>query len=482
MLTLIHYTENVCTIVGAIGTGQVSYDVYEALNMLQHRGQDAAGMAAVVEDELKVYTDSGLAQDVFTPDVFEPYSKARATIGHLRYRTQGSMDAENSQPFIDTRDHAVALAHNGNIVNESELRSEFENAGETFETESDSEVLLKTFVKSIAATSDKHGLDINTVTQAVTHVGQKCNGAYSVVALVKDLGLVAWRDPNGIRPLVIGTKAGSIMVASESAGLDRAEFERVRDVQPGELVVVHENGELQTRTYTNQAKRSPCAFEFVYLARPDSIIDGISVYDARRRMGEALAAKIMHMPEKPDVLVPVPDSGRIAALGLAEACGISYQEALIKNRYIGRTFIMPDQKARKSSIKRKLNPINHLVENKKVLLVDDSIVRGNTSAQMIALLRQVGAESIWLASVAPPIKHPNYYGISIPTFKELVARNRTDEEIARELGADGVVYQNTDDLHRAIIADSGIESVEDSCFSGEYIAGQPPVVSAGKPG
>ena len=466
-----------CGIVGIVGKSAVGPALYDALTMLQHRGQDAAGIATLDGIKISLHKDNGLLRDVFQPEDMRGLA-GNAGIGHTRYPTAGMDDSSEAQPFYVNSPYGIALGHNGNLINTEELTQElFDSDRRHLNTRSDSEVLLNVLAHEIQNQApDK--LKPAHVFHAVERVYQRCRGAFSTIALICGFGIVGFRDPNGIRPMVIGRRESpqgpEYALASENVALDVLGFELVRDVKPGETVIITLDGELHTQIASHQAVHSPCIFEFVYFARPDSMMDDISVYKARLRMGQALARKILR--ERPehdiDVVIPVPDTSRTAALPLAYDLDVKYREGFIKNRYIGRTFIMPGQQVRKKSVKQKLNAIDLEFRNKNVLIVDDSIVRGTTSKKIIQMAREAGARKVYFASASPPVRHPNIYGIDMPAPSELIASGRTIDEIQQELGADWLIYQELDDLIEACReGNESITQFDTSCFSGEYVTG-----------
>ena len=467
-----------CGIIGIVGTSEVAPALYDGLTVLQHRGQDAAGIATAVGTSLRVHKGSGLVSDVFD-DRSMQLLLGRVGIGHCRYPTAGSEGSDEAQPFYVNSPFGIALAHNGNLINTEALRREvFEQDRRNINTQSDSEVLLNVFAHEL---DRERALEPETAFRAIEGVHRRAKGGYAAVAVVLGLGLVAFRDPNGIRPLVLGrrvTEAGTeYAVASESVALDILGFERLRDVAPGEGIVVTADGTLHHRQCVEPGELAPCIFEFVYFARPDSMIDNISVHKARMRMGVALGEKILR--ERPDhdidVVIPIPDTSRDSALELAHVLDVKYREGFIKNRYIGRTFIMPGQGQRSKSVKRKLNAMPLEFRNRVVLLVDDSIVRGTTSRQIVQMARDAGARKVYLASAAPPVRYPNIYGIDMPTPEELIAHERSEAEIERMIGCDWLVYQDLPDLEAAVASPKSPEMRFDtSCFSGEYITGVEP--------
>ena len=465
-----------CGIVGIVGRADVNQDLYDALTALQHRGQDAAGIFTC---DLTIHQRkaNGLVRDVFQPHHMQAL-RGRVGIGHIRYPTAGSESPAEAQPFYVNSPYGIALAHNGNLINAKELGEEmFRDELRHVNTESDSEILLNIFASELAR-GHRLTLDENTIFDAVAGVHRRCLGGYAAVALIFGYGVVAFRDPCAIRPLCFGvretTEGVEYMVASESVALDALGFELVRDLAPGEAIIVTMQGETQTRQCFEAPRYSPCIFEYVYLARPDSIIDHVSVYKARLRMGEALAEKIVsEWPEHDiDVVIPIPETSRTACLPLAYDLGVKYREGFIKNRYVERTFIMPGQTQRVRSVRRKLNAIGLEFEGKNVLLVDDSIVRGTTSRQIIQQARDAGARRVYFASAAPPVRYQNVYGIDMPVTGELVAFNRSEEDVARTIGADRLIYQSLDGLVEAVQrGNPRLEEFDTSCFTGEYVTG-----------
>jgi len=467
-----------CGVVGIVAKEKVNQSLYDALTVLQHRGQDAAGIMTSDDNHLFLRKKNGLVRDVFrTRHMAE--LKGNIGIGHVRYPTAGCASSAEAQPFFVNSPYGIALGHNGNLVNVEELKQDlFKEGLRHINTQSDSEVLLNIFAHELQQV-DKLVLSKNDIFAAVAGVARRCHGAYATVAMIMGYGIVAFRDEHGIRPLVYGkrkTKKGTeYMVASESVALDVLGFELVRDVQPGEAIFISTDGKFSSRQCVTAKMRSPCLFEYVYLARPDSIIDNISVYKARLRMGEVLADKILRLYPNHDidVVIPIPDTSRTAALPLAYKLGVKYREGFIKNRYIGRTFIMPGQKQRKKSVKQKLNAIGLEFKDKNVLLVDDSIVRGTTSKQIIQMARAAGAKKVYFASAAPPVRYPNVYGIDMPVASELIAHGRDEKEIGEYLDADWLIYQDLEDLKKAVHSKKkdNIDRFESSCFDADYISG-----------
>jgi amidophosphoribosyltransferase len=466
-----------CGIVGIVARDSVNQALYDGLTVLQHRGQDAAGIVTCHDGHLYLRKSQGLVRDVFdTRHMLELIGNMG--IGHVRYPTAGCSSSAEAQPFYVNSPYGVTLAHNGNLTNSETLKNElFRDDLRHVNTESDSEVLLNVFAHELQRLG-KLCVGAEDVFHAVRRVHERCRGAYAAVAMITGVGIVGFRDPHGIRPLVFGkrmTERGpEYVLASESVAIDVLGYKLVRDVRPGEAVFISVEGTLTTRECAPHGSHAPCIFEYVYLARPDSIIDGISVHKARMRMGEALARKVRRLwPEHDiDVVIPIPDTSRSAALQLAHELGIKYREGFIKNRYIPRTFIMPGQGMRRKSVRQKLNAINLEFHGRNVILVDDSIVRGTTCRQIIQMARDAGARKVYFASAAPPVRHPNVYGIDMPSGDELIAYNRTVDEVARLIGADWLVYQDLEDLIAA--AHKGNPEVAEfdaSCFSGEYVTG-----------
>ena len=466
-----------CGIVGLVGTSAVNQRLYDALTVLQHRGQDAAGIATSGDGGLCVRKASGLVRDVFQQQHMLEL-KGHIGIGHVRYPTAGCDSASEAQPFYVNSPYGICLAHNGNLTNAAELAEVLTREDRRhLNTTSDSEVLLNVFASELQRIGTPRVTPAD-VFAALEAVYRRCRGGFAVVAMVIGHGVVGFRDPNGIRPLVLGERdtaqGKEWMLASESVALDSLAFRFVRDIAPGEAVLIDEAGRLHSHRCVAAARHAPCIFEYVYFARPDSKIDNISVYRARMRMGDRLAEKILR--ERPnhdiDVVIPIPDTSRTSALQLAQRLGLKYREGFTKNRYIGRTFIMPGQQQRQKSVRSKLNAIDLEFRGKNVLLVDDSIVRGTTSAQIIELAREAGARKVYFASAAPPVRYPNVYGIDMPAARELVAAGRSVDDVMRLIGADWLVYQDLDDLIAACKhEDSQIEEFDTSCFSGQYVTG-----------
>ena len=468
-----------CGIVGITSdASNACLSINNALTVIQHRGQDAAGMAVVNDSGfLSMHKSSGLVRDVFKEDEMMRLS-GTSGIGHVRYPTAGAINTSEAQPFYVNSPHGIVLVHNGNLVNTKQLRKELLNDDfRHINTTSDSEVLINIFATSLEKnSSDK--LSDDSIVSAVHEVHKRVEGAYSVIMIILGYGLVAFRDPHGIRPLIYGSKNNSNhMIASESVALDCLGYNTTRDVNPGETIIFKFDGSITNYQYEKTKNFSPCIFEFVYLARPDSTIEGVNVYESRLSMGRYLAKKIRAELTKDeldsiDVVIPIPATSRTSALPISIELGKDLKEGFIKNRYIGRTFIMPGQKIRKKSVRQKLNTINLEFNDKVVLLVDDSIVRGNTSKQIIKMARDAGAKKVFFASASPPIRYPNVYGIDMPYVTELVAHNRSIDEIAQEIDADKLIYQDLNDLVSAVKENNNqLESFDCSCFNGEYITG-----------
>ena len=469
-----------CGILGLIARTSANQVLYDGLLVLQHRGQDAAGIATMDGSTFHLHKGNGLVRDVFRTRNMRAL-RGNAGIAHVRYPTAGSaIDHNEAQPFYVNSPFGIVLGHNGNLTNTEQLQQElFLEDRRHVNTHSDSEVLLNVLAHELQAHSTmRYRLDIKNIFDAVSGVHRRCRGAYAVVAMIAGYGLLAFRDAYGIRPLVLGSHQTSngteYLVASESVALDTLGFKYLRDIAPGEAVFIDFDGNLHSKQCAENPTLNPCIFEYVYLARPDSVIDGISVYETRLNMGESLADKLTReWPQHDiDVVIPIPDSSRPSALQLANHLGIPFREGFVKNRYIGRTFIMPGQAMRKKSVRQKLNAISVEFNGKNVLLVDDSIVRGTTSREIVQMAREAGARKVYFASAAPPVRFPNVYGIDMPSRRELIATGRTDEEICREIGADKLIYQDLDDLKAAVRkANPAIKYFDASCFDGDYITG-----------
>jgi amidophosphoribosyltransferase len=467
-----------CGIVGIFGRNPVNQSLYDALLVLQHRGQDAAGIVTSEDGKLYLRKDNGLARDVFhTRHMIDLLGNMG--IAHVRYPTAGCSSSAEAQPFYVNSPYGITLAHNGNLTNAEELKADlYQEDLRHINTTSDSEILLNIFAHELQRLG-KLRITAKHVFQAVAGVHRRCRGAYAAVAMISGYGILGFRDPHGIRPMVFGSRetdqGTEYMIASESVALDVLGFQRIRDVEPGEAVYIDIEGNLHTFQCAANPMHSPCIFEFVYFARPDSIIDDIFAHKARSRMGVALAEKIQREWKNHDidVVIPIPDTSRTAALMLANTLGIKYAEGFIKNRYIGRTFIMPGQTVRKKSVRQKLNAIGSEFKKKNVLLVDDSIVRGTTSQQIVQMARDAGARNVYFASAAPPVRYPNVYGIDMPAASELVAHGRSVEEVREIISADKLIFQDLEELIEAVQkkGKTKVSRFDTSVFNGEYITG-----------
>ncbi len=467
-----------CGIVGVVSHGPVNQIIYDALLLLQHRGQDAAGIATSHGSAFSMHKANGLVRDVFRTRNMRSLP-GNSGIGQCRYPTAGSSSEEEAQPFYVNAPFGITLAHNGNLTNADQLKIEmFRNDRRHINTDSDSEVLLNVLAHEIQQATSGLLLDPSVMFKAVAALHKRVRGSYAVVSQIAGYGLLAFRDPYGIRPLCIGfndtDRGPEYVIASESVALEGLGFHFLRDVMPGEAIFIDNDGKLYNQQCAENPTLNPCAFEFVYLARPDSVIDGASVYATRLRMGEHLAEKIrtQFRDGEIDVVMPIPDSSRPAAMELALKLNLHYREGFIKNRYIGRTFIMPGQGVRSKSVRQKLNAISSEFKGKSVLLVDDSIVRGTTSREIVQMARDSGAKRVIFASAAPPVKYPNVYGIDMPTRNELIAYGRTEEQVCREITADALVYQDIEAMKRSITdVNPLLKKFEASCFDGDYITG-----------
>ncbi|UYI46268.1 amidophosphoribosyltransferase [Vibrio natriegens] len=465
-----------CGIVGIVGTTPVNQSIYDALTVLQHRGQDAAGICTIESNRFRLRKANGLVKDVFEAKHMQRL-QGEVGIGHVRYPTAGSSSASEAQPFYVNSPFGITLAHNGNLTNAHEVRQKlFEKDRRHINTTSDSEVLLNVLAHEID--SVKGNVTTEDVFRAVTNVHRTIRGAYAVTAMIIGHGMIAFRDPNGIRPLCLGKREVNgrteYMVASESVALDAVGFDFVRDVAPGEAVYATFDGELYTKQCADNPKLNPCIFEFVYFARPDSFIDKISVYSARVEMGKKLGERISedYSDLDIDVVIPIPETSCDIALQIAQAIDKPYRQGFVKNRYVGRTFIMPGQQQRKKSVRRKLNAIRSEFKDKNVLLVDDSIVRGTTSEQIIEMARDSGAKRVYMVSAAPEVRFPNVYGIDMPSATELIAHGRDNETICKHIGADALIYQKLEDLVQAVgLGNQDITQFDTSVFNGEYVTG-----------
>lgn len=473
-----------CGIVGMVGSAPVNQDIYDALLLLQHRGQDATGIAtAEANGVMHNAKAQGMVREAFrTRDMRALLGNVG--LGHVRYATKGTAsNEEEMQPFYVNAPYGIILIHNGNLTNTRELTADMAKRDRRhLNSSSDTELLLNVLAGELQNTTSTVDLDPERVFEAVARTHERIEGAYAVIAVIAGYGLLAFRDPFGIRPLILGRRPSTVpgaegrdewVVASESLVLENGDYEVVREVEPGEAIFITNDGELHSKQCATAATLAPCAFEYVYLARPDSVMNGISVYESRLRMGDRLADTIAkHVPmDKIDVVMPIPDSSRPAAMEVARKLGIEYREGFYKNRYVGRTFIMPGQAVRKKSVRQKLNAMSTEFQGKNVLLIDDSIVRGTTSKEIIQMARDAGAASVTFASAAPPVRHPHVYGINMPSRHELIAHGRTIPEIAEELGCDHLVYQEVEDLKAAIIEGSVLTDLDMSCFDGRYVTG-----------
>jgi amidophosphoribosyltransferase len=466
-----------CGIVGIVAKSSVNQELYDALTVLQHRGQDAAGMVTWHNGRINQRKGNGLVKDVFRTRHMQ-LLQGNVGIGHVRYPTAGSSSPALAQPFYVNSPYGISLAHNGNLTNTEQLSQElFKSDLRHLNTDSDSEVLLNVFAHELQRLG-KLKPSPSDIFEAVAGVHRRCKGGYAVISMLANYGVVAFRDPCGIRPVVFGSReteqGKEYMIASESVALDVLGFKLERDIAPGEAVYIDFEGNFHSHQCAENPVTMPCIFEHVYFARPDSIMDGISVYKTRLRQGEYLAEKVQRLrPDHDiDVIIPIPDSSRIAAQLMAHNLDIKFREGLIKNRYIGRTFIMPGQSERKKSVRQKLNPIELEFKGKNVMLVDDSIVRGTTCKQIIQMARDAGAAKVYFASAAPPVRYANVYGIDMPAAEELIAHGRTEQEVAELIGADWLVYQDLEDL-QASSADGNADIKQFDCavFDGQYVTG-----------
>ena len=468
-----------CGVVGIVSKNEVASDLYEALTVIQHRGQDAAGIATSEEKRLNSRKQLGLVREVFREHHIQSLT-GKIGIAHVRYPTAGGASRELAQPMYVNSPYGMSIVHNGNLVNTDSLCEELaETDRRHLNTNSDSEVILNIFAHELQQIG---GIQPSKeeIFEAVTRMQSRLSGAYSIIIMINNVGLVAVRDPHGIRPLIIGKRdedlmGAEYMIASESAAIDALDFKIIDDIAAGETIFISKEGKMSRSKSQKAAKHSPCIFEYVYLARPDSVIDKVSVHKARQRMGTYLGEKILGLyPEHEiDVVIPIPESSTTSANEVAKKLGLPYREGFVKNRYIGRTFIMPKQEMRRKSVKRKLNPITMEFEGKNVLLVDDSIVRGTTSKQIVEMAREAGAKKVFFASAAPPIRFQNVYGIDMAATAELIAHQKDEGQIAEYIGADWLVYQNLEDLiSSAKEGNKEIENFETSIFDGEYLDDQ----------
>lgn len=461
-----------CGVIAVSGNNDVIQDLYDGLILLQHRGQDAAGIVTY-NSQFHLKKSNGMVRDVFHAKSLSRLT-GKMGIGHVRYPTAGCSSEFEAQPFFVNTPYGIALAHNGNLTNARELSKDLrEKEYRHLNTNSDSEVLLNVLSVAIKNQKPKKNLTPDQVFGAVKEVFKKCTGAYSSVALIGGQGIVGFRDPHGIRPLQLGKRKNGgkeeYIIASENTAFKALDFEFVKDIQPGEVVFIDTKNKLHTKQVVEPKRFSPCIFEWVYLAAPDSLLDGVSVYKSRVRMGEALAKQIEKAGLEIDSVIPVPDTGRPMAAGLADALKTRYREGFVKNRYIGRTFIMPGQQVRKRSLQFKLHPINLEFKGNNVLIVDDSIVRGNTSKKIVEIARQAGAKKVYFASASPPIISPDPYGIDLPTTSEMIAANHSIEEVRKFIGADALFYTTIEDIREAIqVGNPNIKRFSDGCFTKKY--------------
>ncbi|MCP2031487.1 amidophosphoribosyltransferase [Okibacterium sp. HSC-33S16] len=468
-----------CGIVGIVSPEPVNQQVYDALLLLQHRGQDSTGIATADGPTFHIHKAKGQVREAFrTRDMRSLLGKMG--LGHVRYATKGIADNEQeAQPFYVNAPYGIILVHNGNLTNTRELADDlFHIDRRHVNSTSDTEMLLNVLATELQSQITGLGLDPDQIFTAVSQVHERVEGSYAAIAMIAGHGLLAFRDPYGIRPLILGKRSAGLVgdewiVSSESLVLESAGYEVVREVAPGEAIFITTSGEMYSRQCAKNPRLVPCSFEYVYLARPDSVMNGISVYEARLRLGDRLASTIAeHTPMGDiDVVMPIPDSSRPAAMQVAQKLGIEYREGFYKNRYVGRTFIMPGQAQRKKSVRQKLNAMSMEFKGKNILIVDDSIVRGTTSKEIVDMARAAGANKVTFTSAAPPVRYPHVYGINMPSRSELVAHNRKIPEIARELGADRLIYQEVADMEKAIIQGSTVTELEMSCFTGDYVTG-----------
>jgi amidophosphoribosyltransferase len=464
-----------CGIVGVVSQAPVNQLIYDALLLLQHRGQDAAGIVTQQERKFFMHKAKGMVRDVFRTRNMRSLP-GNCGLGQVRYPTAGNaFSEEEAQPFYVNAPFGIVLVHNGNLTNAQALKAELFTADHRhINTESDSEVLLNVLAHELGETTRGLPLAPHDVFEAVRKVHRRVRGSYAVIALIAGHGVLAFRDPFGIRPLCLGRGEGTWMLASESVALEGTSHQFERNIDPGEAVFIDLQGNIHAQQCAEHPVLSPCIFEFVYLARPDSVLDNISVYQARLNLGEALAKRVISTvpPSEIDVVIPIPESSRPSAAQLAQLLGLPYREGFVKNRYVGRTFIMPGQSVRKKSVRQKLNVIASEFKGRNVLLVDDSIVRGTTSKEIVQMARDAGARKVYMASAAPPVRYPNVYGIDMPTPQELVAHNHTVEEIRQIIGCDALIYQDVDGMKRAIGSlNPAIKDFDASCFDGVYVTG-----------
>lgn len=465
-----------CGIVGVVSNAPVNQLIYDSLLLLQHRGQDAAGIVTQLERKFFMHKAKGMVKDVFRTRNMRALP-GNCGLGQVRYPTAGNaFSEEEAQPFYVNAPFGIVLVHNGNLTNAHALKAELFNTDHRhINTESDSEVLLNVLAHELDRATRGAALQVADVFTAVREVHKRIRGSYAVIALIAGHGVLAFRDPYGIRPLCMGRNAeGNVMLASESVVLEGTGHLFDRDVQPGEAVFIDLQGKISAQQCAQSPQLNPCIFEFVYLARPDSVMDGISVYQARLNLGETLAKRVVSTvpPDEIDVVIPIPESSRPSAMQLAQLLGLPYREGFVKNRYVGRTFIMPGQAVRKKSVRQKLNVIGSEFKGRNVLLVDDSIVRGTTSREIVQMAREAGANKVYMASAAPPVRYPNVYGIDMPTADELVAHGRTVEEVRQIIGSDALIYQDVDAMKQAVGAlRADLNGFDASCFDGVYVTG-----------
>ncbi|MEY2622052.1 MAG: Amidophosphoribosyltransferase [Pseudomonadota bacterium] len=469
-----------CGIVGVVSNAPVNQLIYDALLLLQHRGQDAAGIATQLGQKFFMHKAKGMVRDVFRTRNMRALP-GDIGLGQVRYPTAGNAESEEeAQPFYVNAPFGIVLVHNGNLTNAQSLKQDMSSVDHRhINTDSDSEVLLNVLAHELSRASAGGELGPEQVFQAVGGVYQRVRGSFSVIALIAGKGLLAFRDPHGIRPLCFGRgQDQTFMVASESVALEGTGHRFERDVDPGEAIFVDLQGRMHTRVCAQNASLNPCIFEFVYLARPDSTLDGISVYQARLNLGQTLAKRVISVvpPTDIDVVIPIPESSRPSATQLAHLLGLPYREGFVKNRYVGRTFIMPGQGVRKKSVRQKLNVIASEFRGRNVLLVDDSIVRGTTSREIVQMARDAGARKVYMASAAPPVRYPNVYGIDMPTTDELVAHGRSVEEVRQWIGADALIYQDVEGMKQAVRSaaapgSAALTGFDASCFDGVYVTG-----------
>jgi len=452
----------VCGILGIIGNYEVVGDIYRGLLSLQHRGQDSAGIITY-SDRFNIKKGNGLVSGIFNEKNLS-YLRGNIGIGHVRYPTIGAGKAEDAQPFYVNTPFGIIMAHNGNVINYGVLKEELENVNRRhLNSRSDVEVILNVLANEL---EKRKKIDAESIFSAIKGVYKRVLGSYSVITYIRNVGFLAFRDPIGFKPLIFGQKGNNYIFASESVALDTLGYKRIRDVQPGEAIFIDKDGNVSSKILKKK-EHKPCIFEWVYFARPDSIIDGISVYSARLRLGRKLAKIVKKANLKIDLVIPVPDTSRASAIALSEELKIPYREGLIKNRYIGRTFIMPKQVMRKMSIRMKLNPIEGEIKGKNILIVDDSIVRGNTSRQIIQLVKEAGAKKVFFASYSPPLRYPCIYGIDMQTRSEFIAKDRDVKDIEKEIGADKLIYQSYEGLIKGVSGRKDIKFCT-ACFNGKY--------------